>query len=81
MTKFSSGTGKTTKIGFVNKHDQICLGTRGKPGNHNNQKSYMMLCVKEKQREEICGRLYGSNGCDIHEHLCPCESDANELKF
>ena len=65
MPQFHNGSGKTTKIGYVNKYDQMCLGTRGKPGNNLGQRSYMMICLKEKSEETICGRLQDANGHNI----------------
>ncbi|MCY4303124.1 MAG: hypothetical protein OXC68_15525 [Aestuariivita sp.] len=82
MSQFHNGSGKTAKIGFLNKHEQMCLGTRGKLGNHYNQKSYMMICLKEKLEGKICGHLYGSNGCDIFLRRCPCDdTGAADLEF
>jgi len=82
MSEFRGGSSKTTKIGFVNKHDQMCLGTRSKPGNNPGQRSYMMICLKEKLEGKICGHLYGSNGCDIFLRRCPCDdTGAADLEF
>ncbi|MYE02882.1 MAG: hypothetical protein F4Y03_16715 [Alphaproteobacteria bacterium] len=75
MTEFRNGSGETTRIGYVNKNGQECLGTRGRPGNSAGQKAYKIYCLK-------CGHLYGANGFDIFERKCPkCQNGAAGLEF
>jgi len=74
---FRSGSGETVQIGFVNRNNQICLGTRGIPGTDHNQLSYRMFCL-----EEDCEQFYGANGSDVHLRRCPnCQDGAQGIPY
>ena len=64
MNEFTSGRGKTTKVGCVNRNRQKCHGHRGVNGNDHNQKAYKMECLN-------CGAIYGANGSDVWQRKCP----------
>lgn len=77
MAEFWSGGSKTVQIGYVNDNGQVCLGTRGRPGNSDGQKSYKMQCSRCG-----CRHVYGANGFDIFERKCPkCQNGAPGLEF
>lgn len=63
---FHSGKGETVQIGFINRNNQLCLGTRGVAGTDHMQFSYRMVCL-----EEYCGHIYGANGSDVFQRKCP----------
>lgn len=65
-TEFRSGDGSTTKIGYINRHNQRCGGHRGRPGNDHLQKAYRMFCM-----EAGCDCIYGANGSDVFQRKCP----------
>lgn len=72
---FISGSGKTTKIGYVNPNNQKCCGHRGVSGNDYLQLAYRMECL-------LCGHVYGANGSDIHLRKCPkCQSGREGIEF
>ena len=74
---FRSGDGETVKVGYVNENNQMCLGTRGKPGTDHLQYSYRMICL-----EEDCECIYGANGADVHERKCPrCQNGAPGIPY
>ena len=63
---FQDGGTRTTRIGYINKNWQICLGHRGR--------AYMMVCLK-------CGFQYGSHPGDVFQRKCPsndCDSGTGE---
>ena len=62
--EFRDGSGTTTKIGYVNKRKQECLGHRDQAGTDYNQRAYKMRC-------RHCGHVYGANGSDVHHRKCP----------
>ena len=62
---FRSGDGETVQIGYINRNNQMCLGTRGRPGTDHLQLSYRMICLIED-----CEFIYGANGTDVHERRC-----------
>ena len=73
VATFRDGDGPTTKIDYVNKHDQMCLGHRGRRGNHCT-KTESGKCIWQtayKMRCGSCGRVYGANGCDVWQRRCP----------
>ena len=77
VERFVSGNTKTTAIGYVNVNDQLCTGHRGKQGNDHRQLAYRVLCLRSD-----CGHLYGANGTDIFQRLCPnCQSGAPSIQF
>ena len=74
---FQSGDGGTVQIGFINRNNQLCLGTRGKPGTDYLQLSYRMICL-----ETDCEFIYGANGADVHERKCPkCQGGAQGIPY
>ena len=67
MPSLREGLSDHTKIGSINKHNQMCLGHRGcDSSNHYNQTAYKMRCL-----EPDCGHVYGANGCDVWQRKCP----------
>ena len=69
MTRmFENGGTENLKIGTVNKHAQICLGTRGTLGTDQRgdqpARAYAMLCL-------VCNTLYGANEGAVWERKCP----------
>lgn len=60
----TSSRGKTTSVGYANKHDQEVVRDTGRPGNHHNQTIYVLKCRR-------CGAEYGANGADIWLRRCP----------
>lgn len=72
---FTSGGTKTTTIGFINKHRQLCCGHRGKHGNDHGQYAYRMECLD-------CRHVYGANGADIFERKCPnCQGGKDGIDY
>ena len=70
-----SGSGKTTRIGYVNPNQQKCCGHRGIKGNDHLQYAYRMECL-------LCGNVYGANGSDIHLRKCPeCQKGSKSIEF
>ncbi len=77
MTLFQSGTSESTRIGYVNRHGQLCTGHRGKPGTDHGQRSYRLLCLNID-----CGHTYGANGTDIFERRCPkCQGGSPGIEY
>ena len=75
MPEFSSGSSKTTTVGYVNRNRQEVHGTRGISGNDHLQKSYKLKCL-------YCGHCYGSNGSDIFQRKCPiCQDGAKGIEY
>ena len=56
--------GKTLVVGYVNRNNQENKGCLNKPGNHYNQRAYLMHCNE-------CGHEYEANGCDVAIRKCP----------
>jgi hypothetical protein len=54
----------TTELGFTNTNKQIVIISTGLPGTDYQQKVYGVKCKE-------CGHIYGVNGSDIHDRLCP----------
>jgi hypothetical protein len=74
-SEWRSGSGPSVLIGVVNPNGQICTGTRGKQGTDHLQLSYRAECGH-------CGHVYGANGSDIHERLCPlCQDGVPGLEY
>jgi broad specificity phosphatase PhoE len=59
-----SNTKDTTEAGFVNRHGQIVIRKTELTGTDHLQHVYQLSCVH-------CGAVYGANGSEIHERLCP----------
>jgi len=73
--EFISGDGETTKIGQVNKNNQKCLGHRNVKGTDHFQYAYKTECLD-------CGNIYGSNGTDLHQRMCPiCQGGAPSIEY
>lgn len=71
----TSETNPTTCTGYVNRNGQVVIRNTGAPGTDNNQYVYQLACSH-------CGRVYGENGSDLHERLCPrCQEGANGLAY
>lgn len=64
--KKRSGKGKTLEIGRINSNGQELIRATGLPGNHPNQKLYVMRCTAAG-----CGHTYGANGADVWLRKCP----------
>jgi hypothetical protein len=74
---FQSGTGATTQIGYVNRNQQLCEGTRGVAGTDHGAVSYKMVCQRPS-----CGHEYGSNGTDVFQRKCPrCQGGKPGIPF
>lgn len=74
---WKNGNTKTTKIGYVNRNNQINLGTRGIKGTDHGQVSYKLLC-----QQPSCGHEYGANGSDVFQRKCPrCQGGAEGLEY
>jgi hypothetical protein len=72
---WESGGGEWVQIGRVNRNDQRCCGHRGVPGTDHGQLSYKVECLR-------CGFVYGANGSDMHERLCPeCQDGATGIRY
>ena len=56
--------GRTLVEGYVNRNNQVNKGCLNKPGNHYNQKAYLLHCNE-------CGFEYEANGCDVAIRKCP----------
>lgn len=70
-----SGDGPSVQIGANNRNGQRCCGHRGISGTDHNQFAYKVECT-------ACGYVYGSNGTDMHERLCPvCQNGRPGLRF
>jgi len=77
MELFASGSSETTKIGYINRNNQMCTGHRGTLGTDHGQVSYRMVCMRV-----ACGSTYGANGTDIFQRRCPhCQDGAPGLPF
>ena len=77
MPVFISGTTESTRIGYVNRNQQLCTGHRGKAGNDNLQYSYRLLCLNDQ-----CGHTYGANGADIFQRKCPkCQGGTEGIEY
>lgn len=56
--------GKTLVKGYINQNNQENYGCLNKPGNHYNQRAYLLHCNE-------CGFEYEANGCDVAIRKCP----------
>jgi hypothetical protein len=54
----------TTVPGYRNKNGQVVVRGTDLPGNDHLQRIYVLRC-------ELCGTVYGANGSDIFQRLCP----------
>lgn len=73
--EFRSGSGKSVRIGYLNRNRQRCHGHRGVRGNDHLQNAYRVECEK-------CGLIYGANGSDMHLRKCPkCMAGKKGIPF
>lgn len=73
--EWQNGGGETVKIGFVNSHGQRCCGHCGIEGTDHGQHAYKTECTR-------CGYVYGANGTDMYERLCPeCQGGAPGIRY
>jgi hypothetical protein len=74
-SEWRGGTGPSVEIGAVNGNGQICLGHRGIGGTDHLQLAYRLECGH-------CGLIYGANGSDAHERLCPqCQGGRPGIEY
>ena len=67
--------GGTTASGYMNKNGQVTIRDTGVPGTDHFQRVYQVACSH-------CGHVYGANGSDIHERLCPeCQDGEQGLEL
>ena len=77
MRVFSSGSTDTTKVGYINRNDQLCTGHRGTLGTDHVQVAYRMVCMRVE-----CSHVYGANGTDVFQRKCPkCQAGAPGIDF
>jgi len=62
--EWHDGSGESVDIGYLNFSGQQCCGHCGVAGTDHYQYAYKTECT-------ICGFVYGTNGSDMHERLCP----------
>lgn len=73
--EWQDGSGETVEIGYLNPNGQQCCGHCGVPGTDHGQYAYKTECTN-------CGYVYGTNGSDMHERLCPeCQNGAPGIKY
>lgn len=74
---FRSGDSATTRVGYINRHNQRCGGHRGRAGNDHLQRAYRMHCLQAG-----CGNVYGANGSDVFQRKCPkCQGGEPGIEF
>jgi hypothetical protein len=61
----------TTIVGFTNRNQQVNLGLDNPNGNDHGQSVYVLRCDRVLPEGNKCGQIYGANGSDIHQRLCP----------
>ncbi len=72
---WESGDSETTKIGYINRNNQLNCGHRGIFGSDHNQYAYKLICQK-------CNFEYGANGTDIFQRKCPqCQDGTDGVEF
>ncbi|MUK51511.1 hypothetical protein [Aliivibrio fischeri] len=64
--EWKSGSTNTTRIGYINKNNQLNNGTRGIKGTDHCQVAYKMKCLSPS-----CLYEYGANGTDVFHRKCP----------
>jgi hypothetical protein len=73
--EWKEGHGETVEIGYLNTNGQQCCGHCGVLGNDHGQYAYKTECT-------ICGYVYGTNGTDMHDRLCPkCQGGAEGIRY
>jgi hypothetical protein len=66
--------------GDVNVNGQQLIRRTRQPGNHPNQRIWVLRCSGDENRQRGCGAEYGANGCDFHIRRCPkCQHGASGL--
>jgi hypothetical protein len=68
MSRSSKGT---TAPGFENRNGQVVVRSTEIPGTDHGQRVYVLKCKE-------CGGVYGSNGSDIFQRLCPFHTNSKE---
>ena len=77
MHVYQGGRGDSTRIGYVNRNDQLCTGHRGVRGTDHEQLAYRLLCLGA-----ACGHVYGANGSDVFQRKCPeCQGGAPGIPY
>lgn len=61
----------TTVVGYINRNQQVNLGLDNPNGTDHGQSVYALRCDRELPGSHKCGYVYGANGTDIHQRLCP----------
>jgi hypothetical protein len=64
-----------TVPGQINQHGQMLVRKTDRPGNHRNQRTWILRCVGRDPDIIGCGYEYGANGCDYWERRCPNHQD------
>ena len=73
--EWHGGNGETVEIGYLNPNGQQCCGYCGVAGSDHGQYAYKTECT-------ICEYVYGTNGTDMHERLCPeCQRGAPGIGY
>jgi hypothetical protein len=69
---------QTAAIGEENRNGQRLVRKTNRPGNHRNQRVWVLQCA----HPECDHHMYGANGCDFWERHCPrCQGGAAGLDF
>jgi len=72
IIEWQEGTCESVEI---NPNGQQCFGHCGVRGTDHEQYAYKTECT-------YCGYVYGTNGTDMHERLCPeCQGGAPGIKY
>ena len=71
-SSYRDGEDSWTRIGTLNPHHQLVLGTRGSLGNDHCQSSSWVRCL-------LCGADYGANGSDLSHRRCPACQDGQPV--
>jgi len=75
IIEWQEGKGESVEIGYLNPNGQQCFGHCGVRGTDHEQYAYKTECT-------FCGYVYGTNGADMHERLCPeCQGGAPGIKY
>jgi len=73
--EWQDGSGESVEIGYFNPHGQQCCGHCGVEETDHKQYAYKTECT-------ICGYVFGTNGSDMHERLCPeCQNGAPGIMY
>ena len=73
--QWQEGSGESVEIGYLNPNCQQCCGHCGVKGTDFGVYVYKTECT-------ICGYVYGTNGSDMHERLCPeCQKGVPGIRY